>query len=75
MKSLFCRLTGRDAPGEPVTRLMSRLEKLVCREASAAAAAAQSKLSRQVSDPATEEAPLPLYDVSAYVSRPAASGE
>ncbi len=75
MKSLFCRLTGRGAPGEAVAKPMSRLEKLVCREASAAAAAAQSKLSRQVSDPPVEEDPLPLYDVSAYVSRPAVSGE
>ncbi len=75
MKALLCRLTGRGAPSEPVTKPMSRLEKLVCREASVAAAAAQSKLSRQVSDPPIEEATSPLYDVSAYVTRPAVSGE
>lgn len=74
MRSVLSRLSSKflstdDAP----TGTAARLGKVVARHQTDLAAAAQKKLSVQISDPPTEEVTTPLYDMSVYISTPGAS--
>ncbi len=71
MRSVLSHLTSKfrceaDLPEGGETRL----GKVVTRHRTALAAATQSKLSVQATDPPPEEVTEPLYDMSVYVSSP-----
>jgi hypothetical protein len=51
----------------------SRLGNIVARQRGLVAASVQERLSRQQTDPHSEEATNPLYSASVYSSAPAAS--
>ena len=69
LKSLWRRI-GAAAPQAEEPQPSSRQEQIVNRQRELAAASVQTRLSRQYTDPPSEEAATPLYDASVYKSSP-----
>jgi hypothetical protein len=75
MQAFLSKIMGSfsRAPVEEEAAPDARLGNIVARQRGLVAASVQERLSRQQSDPHSEEATNPLYKASVYASEPAAS--